>query len=1529
MLVRRVVRKAALVLGTLIAVLVLLLAGALLTLNTQWGSRQVLERILPLADDTLAGGTEVDRLHVGIDRLVLVGVRLRDPEGGLVAEIERIEVVFSPLSLLSRRIDIWAARLERPRIYLVQDERGLNLTRALAPVQPRPDATRPASSQLVIAVGRLVLSGGTFELRAQGEANERTDRRPDVHIAGLAARGSGRYDVGKGQLHATLELTGSSRAPYPAPLALWLEGELASAAARATLSLSLGANRLAGQLQAVQAQAGDRQTFTLRQLHLTPDLVRAFVPAWPFQVAVEARGRLSRRGSEVGADLTVDTSGGRIVVEGSLNLDSRRSRGIEIRGERVNLNALYRPAPVSLLSFTLKARGGGRDLRRLDGEAQLTVAPGTIASLPTGPVRLRLQGEDGQYRLRELFAALPGLDLTASGRADPRGLSVEAQLRAHDLARAFRALAAGAAPALAGHGEVSARVEGRWRAPSLALTGRFPHVRYRAHHGRALAFRVRAPDLRRPQLARAKLDMASLTIGPRRLHRLAVSAQTDRRRLFRASLDLRQPQPVSMQVAGRWSEDLEELTLGRLTLSYPEASWRLRRAARLAFGNVRRVEGLQLYSGRQEVELSLLQSARKLRAHLRLEAIDLSRLPGLVQATAPELAGQLDATVTAGGSPERPRIHAQGTLRNGRIAYLNPIALTFDTWTVGRRLDGEIQARVLGGQITTRFDLPRAYPPPHGSTVDLSVQAESVELDRLLAALGRQVPGLDGTAGLRAHIQGRAHEPRVEVWAQVQDLVAAGQPVGQAQLSLLARPGVAVTADLNVRLLGRTGTAHVRTPLDLGRLLRHRSTVRLRDLPFEATAHFDNLPIEPMARLSGLTTRFGGIASLSFDVRGTVSNPVGSLQLMVDGAHGPGIPPTDARLEVRSRDTASGLTASLSVSRADRTLATARASLAIAATRLGDPAALARAPVRLEATLEPIDLQRLVAPVNDDRRPPRVLGGRLQARLQMEGTLGAPQLTVAARAEQVTLQGIPLGQGHLLLAYARQRPQVDLRFESKDGGYLTLAATSEVDLGYPLPAGGLALRRLPITAQLRAERFDLTPLSCLSDLVRVVEGRLAAEAHVDGRLGTPRIRGRLEWSNGRLILAGLGEYRDIHLLLQGDENRLTLEELVARSGRGSARLSGSAERRNGGELRLAAQAALHRFPIRAAGQPIATLSTSPRFHGQASLDRLTLVAEVDGADLWLAPGKLREVQSLERLDDVVLFWGDEPLNRTQARKHAALVQARRELLAARAPPGLQPDEAPPDFTPGSPLAELQVRAANNIWVRGPDINVELGLGPQFVVLAGAEPSIFGTVLVRRGQVEVLGRRFRLQDSSVIRFVGPPDRPILDVRAVHQPRHAPDLSVVVTLSGAVDELEVAVTAPGHPEYGQADLLTAILTGRPPEQPAEVSPEATTRAASLLGGFLADKLQATLLRRLPIDVLNIDPGEGLRALQLEAGTYLGDDLYVAYVGRYGSDPFLRENQNEVQLEYRLSQRWSFEASYGDARRGAADLVWTKRY
>ena len=105
--------------------------------------------------------------------------------------------------------------------------------------------------------------------------------------------------------------------------------------------------------------------------------------------------------------------------------------------------------------------------------------------------------------------------------------------------------------------------------------------------------------------------------------------------------------------------------------------------------------------------------------------------------------------------------------------------------------------------------------------------------------------------------------------------------------------------------------------------------------------------------------------------------------------------------------------------------------------------------------------------------------------------------------------------------------------------------------------------------------------------------------------------------------------------------------------------------------------------------------------------------------------------------------------------------------------------------------------------------------------------------------------------------------------------------------------------------------------------------SAEAGSLVAGVLASQLQKVLSKRLPLDVLSIQTGEGLAGSKLEAGKYVSRDIYVGYVGRAGANPALLQNRNAVHLEYQISQRWSFDAEYGDAGTGTADLMWTKHY
>jgi translocation and assembly module TamB len=1499
--------------------------------QTRTGSDLLLGRARPRIDAAIAGDLGVGRIRASLRRLVLEGVSLRDPGGQVVAEVDRIEIRFSPLALARGRLEIALLKLDGPRLWLRSDERGLNLTRALAAPRrpPGSEATSDArSGRLRLEVQRLALARGQLELRLLDPGGERRWRLEDLNAAG-----SGSYDLATALADGDIDLGGRQTVPYQAPLQMHVGGQFRGAAGSARLDLELGGSRLAATLRGLD-ERGRRQELAVERFRLDPILLRALTPDVPVVGDITVRGELRRAARAIEADLGVELAGGALSIEGRFDLDRLTSPGLRVQGRNLNLAALLGRAPRSDLAFTLRAQGGGASLDTLEGGLLLEVSRSTLAGRALGPVRLELDAGGGRFELRELSATVPGASLSARGQATRRRLAVTATVRADSLGETMRALAPGSPPALfGGRGRLSAEIGGVWDRPTLKARGRFGRLRVQGHSARNLSLRVRVPDLGRPWLASGRIAADSARVAERQLERLGLALRTSDGRGFSARLSMNDPQPFELSAAGRWTEDRQALALARLRVSYPGTDWHLLGPSRVSFGQVLAVHGLRLKSGGQTISLDVRQSPEHLDARAVLRGLALHRLPSIARPPGVALAGWLDASLRAQGPPGNLSVTARGSLSRGRVGGLRGVALDLDGRLARGRLSGRIAGRAAPGAIRAEFDLPASYPPPPRAALDLDVEAPALDLAALLAATGQRQLALAGRARLDVRLSGTAATPSLEARAAVQDLTKGQRPIGDLALTVTAGPGRDLVAEAELTALGRPGRARVQVPLSLGRLLRNRPTAdELSRLPFQANAALDEVPLASLARLAGQERQIGGTASLDLAVSGPAHTPTGSLEVVLAGARAAGLPPTDARLLLAAQDSGEGLTGKLVVTRAERVLATAEGRLALPSARLGDRLALSRAPLTLEAVLGPIRLQRLVAPAHASRGRPRSLRGRLDGQLSVQGSLGQPRLALEATVRDATLDGARLGHARMEVHYDKQRPRLELRLDGDDGGHVRLRAESQLDLGYQVvTAGGIDPWRLPVTATLEAHRYDLAPLSCLSDTVRVVEGRLSARADLRGSLASPRQQGRLEWRDGRLMVAGAGGYRRSHLLAHGDESRMVLDELTAHSGGGSARLTATADRRPGDLFALEARAELRRFPIHADGRRLASISMAPVVSGNLGAARTDLRARIGEAHVELASGQRGELQSLRRPHDVVLYWGEAPLNRTQARKHEALADARRALLTDRPPPTANAGrDADPAAAPAPPLVRLQVQAPNNLWVRGGDVNIELGLGTDFVVLARPEPAVFGTVFVRRGQVEVIGRRFRLDRSSTLRFNGPPAEPVLQIRAVHQPRHADNMTVAVTVSGPPDNLDLEVSSPEHPEYAQADLLTVVATGRPPDEGGDVSTVPSAQAASLLGGFLADRLQRTLMRRLPIDVLNIDPGDGLRSTQLEAGTYLGDDLYVAYVGRLGGeDPFLRENQNELQLEYRLSQRWSFEAVYGDARRGSADIVWTRRY
>jgi translocation and assembly module TamB len=358
------------------------------------------------------------------------------------------------------------------------------------------------------------------------------------------------------------------------------------------------------------------------------------------------------------------------------------------------------------------------------------------------------------------------------------------------------------------------------------------------------------------------------------------------------------------------------------------------------------------------------------------------------------------------------------------------------------------------------------------------------------------------------------------------------------------------------------------------------------------------------------------------------------------------------------------------------------------------------------------------------------------------------------------------------------------------------------------------------------------------------------------------------------------------------------------------------------------------LPVYQEGQPLARASLDAALSGNSGGRGgvADVAVEVHDAHIKLSDDKRRQLQKLEVPADVVMVADGRPIDRAQAK--------RLQALAERLAPGTEAaastsGAAGPQTTHGIwKRVRITVNAPRQLWVNGGGAQLELGLAPGFRIVLADQTNLHGEVIVRRGRIDALGRRFDLKADSTLTFEGPPGHPTLDATAQYQ-NNDENVTVLITAKGPIDHLSINVSSPNRPELNESQLYALIITGHLATSSGgptgSVGTAASNQATSLVAGAIAGQLQKTLARHLPLDVLTIDTGtgQGLSGTQLEAGRYVTDRLYVGYVGRVGADPARYQNRNAVHLEFQLTERWQITGEYGDVGTGSADLMWKKSY
>ena len=1512
------------VLGLLLLV-VLAVVGVLIYVQTPGGSARVLAFGLRAANEALAGKLTAGQLEIRGGHIVLRDVTLETPEGERVAHVDLLEIRAALLPLIRKTVHLSVVRIEHPELWLTADDEGMNLDRAIASRHPTPPQPSSGPLPFTFVVDTFTLDRGAVRF-VQGRGEEA--RR--VTLTDLGLRAGGRYAGPSGAFDGKLDGRAAVSGMLQGPLQLSVQG--AGDAKTLEANVDLGLAGLV--LKASGNRKGSSLQARLERLVVPPTVGRALTPSWTPKVPVELSGEGGIEGDAARADLKGRAGTTRLSLEARGDVKASRLDRGHIELQHVNLVQLLADGPATDLALTADVHGSGKSLETLTGAADLSVPQSQVRKATVGPVELHATADRGKFDLRELRAVLPGLRVTGRGKGDTKAFQASVDAEATDLAllaRTFGGLSATRAPPLAGSGKLHLEATGPLRHPGVSAEGNFPSLRLADTRARALKLSVHIPDVDRVLDANAQVTAQELRLGDRVMRPVELTLLT-RGRALDLHAGIGGTLPLELHLGGISDEDRRGLRMETFALSYPEATWKLEAPSRIRFAaNELSLEPLRLVADddQQAIRLGGWKRGNRVDASVGLQAVDLGKLPKALIPPKIALAGRVTLDARARGTVADPSVEATVDAEDVTAGKVQHLSLKGNGSWISRRAKAQLHARGLGTELSADVDLPvdairrrRHEPVKAQITVPAfdvaQVICTAVRMKLLTRGCQDDKAEVTGSAEVSVDLSGHADAPVLQASARTHAVKYRQLP----PTSLTVAVDGPEKGNLSVSAKGTALQGNIDVQASVGRSLAQlvsdaRPAETLKGAALRARARIEGLQLKPLHEAGFLPRDVTGAVSVTADVGGTVTAPTGKVKVQGQHLQTPPMDPTEVTVDLVAEKT---LQAMVDAHDARGALANLTLDVGVSPANLQARKSFDDVPMKLDGKFGPLDLSRLPIVVGEGRLARR-LQGRVEVVVQGRGSLQAPTLNAAARTEQLAAGQTPLGKAEVTVDYRQAKAQLHAALASVNGGSLNADAHATLDVSFPAIRRGLKPTSAPFQATVTAQKFDLAFLTGFTTTLRKVAGTLDIDAKASGTAEDPQGQGKLEWKDGVLGLSGFGEYRRIHLLVNASNDRISLDDLQAHTDAGTLKLTALGTR-NGAQWTLKANADATDFPVFSEDQLVATVSLRTNLDGVARQGHIELdKVHIPEAHVNLPTQSRRNLQSLSRPDDIIVLKNGKPLDPKRARR----LLSRDHDMDALGGSGLAQE---PQTKPTSIVLVLD--ATKNLWVKGQDLNVEAGLSPDFRVEIGEETDLFGEVRILRGRLDVLGRRFDFQKNSVVRFSGPPTEPSLNVTAVYNNVKA-GVKVSMNVQGQAGDIQLVPTS--EPPLTESEIYTLLATGRTNLKRGSGGSEiGSAQAVSVLGSLAASQLKTAVSDKVGLDVLSIEAGDEGNLFQgstLEAGKYITDDLYLGYAGKVGADPTKYENSNAVRLEYQFLPRWSFEATYGDAKSGSADVVWTRDY
>ncbi|MEJ2610346.1 MAG: translocation/assembly module TamB domain-containing protein, partial [Candidatus Thiodiazotropha sp.] len=398
---------------------------------------------------------------------------------------------------------------------------------------------------------------------------------------------------------------------------------------------------------------------------------------------------------------------------------------------------------------------------------------------------------------------------------------------------------------------------------------------------------------------------------------------------------------------------------------------------------------------------------------------------------------------------------------------------------------------------------------------------------------------------------------------------------------------------------------------------------------------------------------------------------------------------------------------------------------------------------------------------------------------------------------------------------------------------------------------------------------ELSIVSLLAPQFKNSHGELSINFDLGGELASPQLKGKARLNNGAFDIPDLGvELSEMSLTISAPElDQLTVSGTV-HSGDGKLSLQGT--------TRLDAEQGFpSKYQIKgknwlAVDLPEAEVQISPNLTFTQDAKKRELIGELHVPYARLRPRELPQ-SAVSASKDVVVTGGENQ----QSKQNDIPVYAKIRL-------------------------SLGKRVSfDGFGLRGNFI------GNLLLIEEPGRPVIGrGRLGITDGVYQAYGQDLKIERGYVLFADNPVENPGLDVRAV---REVGDVTAGLRVNGTLKTPKLTLFS--TPAMGESDVLTYLLTGRPP---GESSGE-TVGVVAALKASGAGSVATELGRRLGLEELRVDTGSNLEEASLVAGTYLSPRLYVQYINE------LSTAETKLRMRYDLTDRWQLEAETGSNQSG----------